>query len=382
MFLCLLPFTLSNAQFQFQIDNNLVPIIYLWRIPVSPLPPIRELLNISIPSLNRIQFKSNETYILLSVTKVYTLKCQAFYWIGKNTFLEQRQNTAGLISVLMYEHNLQFTDCKLLHLSREEDGRESKLFRVLFNLPNKTPVPKLYNISGDNGQNIIEVPLRYSELNGTDSFLLDNGKYVNIWNAKPIQYKCKQEKARALAHYIFQIERFSCSKSSSSRNIQIGDESEESFSTFKNVFLNYLDEATPLSNFPKDDFTIFNGDFQNKRNGQLRLFEYSWKNNEAIYEEIFIRPLELTHFKRHKVHIMIDHYNGNLFIYISDIAPHQLNKETMAAAELIYMNMYVMTPSGRHRKLTLLRKGYRLPVHFIVNFPGEVEHLGYYREHH
>lgn len=44
------------------------------------------------------------------------------------------------------------------------------------------------------------------------------------------------------------------------------DESEESFSTFKNVFLNYLDEATPLSNFPKDDFTIFNGDFQNKRN--------------------------------------------------------------------------------------------------------------------
>lgn len=52
---------------------------------------------------------------------------------------------------------------------------------------------------------------------------------------------------------------------------------------------------------------------------------------------------------------MIDHYNGNLFIYISDIAPHQLNKETMAAAELIYMNMYVMTPSGRHRKVSLPR---------------------------
>lgn len=59
--------------------------------------------------------------------------------------------------------------------------------------------------------------MKYSELNGIDSFLFDKTSRMHIWNADPIHNKHKQEKARALANRIFNIDR-----SKSYTTIEIG----------------------------------------------------------------------------------------------------------------------------------------------------------------
>lgn len=52
---------------------------------------------------------------------------------------------------------------------------------------------------------------------------------------------------------------------------------------------------------------------------------------------------------------MTDHYNGNVFIYIAEMAPYKLIEETMATAEAIYRNMFLEKRSGRHRKVSFPR---------------------------
>lgn len=377
IFFCLLPFTWSVPP-HLQSSNNFVfripeeePSLNIWSISEELPEPTK----IQFVAPENVSFNSHHTYIILEVQIRFHNEermCQAFYWIGTDTTQALREHTAALVPLLIYELGEQLNyNYNLMTLSRERKNEESSQFRSIF-LMDVYLSPYLYKVTGSMGQYIIEVPWLYSELNGTDSFLFHKDVFVCIWNADPIRNADKNDVALALANRISKIDR--CGLHT---HVDVGEESSPHFNTFKEHFFAFMEDLTSFD-FPEDPYLISDNEIQRSRNEELKLFEFYSENNIIVCSEIDNRPLTLDQFKSDHTYVMLDHYVGNVFIYIGKFANSNIIRIAMSDAEYYNLHMNVKTQNGSWRKVTLIREDYLLPAHFIVNFPEKVNNLKYY----
>lgn len=319
-----------------------------------------ELVNFALSKWNliNIELDTSETYILLKVNP--NNECFGFYWMGKESGLVKRQLTARLVVRMMYDLEQQIKTAKFVHLSREEENKESREFQDLFNKRNSQQLPKLYRVAGEEGQLIMEAPLNYNVLNSTDAFVFDMINFIFIWSG--YSTKILRQKALALGKYIRRTEKQGIYVILNSAHF--GDTFKRNFRTFKKKFLKALDGTPSPLKFPELPSLTTGEQLRLEREEQLRLYEYSIINNCVISKEISTRPLALAHLQINKAYIMTDSYSGNIFMYIGKCVPNAAIEQAMAAAEIIYWDV----PKYRWQKVTVIRYTNYWPTYFLVNF--------------
>jgi len=174
--------------------------VWIWRIEKFQV--------VAWPKDSYGSFFSGDSYIILHTFKepdANKLKHDLFFWLGKTT----SQDEMGTAAYKTVELDTLLDDEPVQH--RECQGYESDLFLELFkgklrimdggidsgfkHVEPEKYKPKLLHVKGKKTVRALEVPLAVSSLNSGDSFVLDGGLEVFVFQGKETNV---QEKNKAL----------------------------------------------------------------------------------------------------------------------------------------------------------------------------------------
>lgn len=147
----------------------------------------------------------------------------------------------------------------------------------------------------------LQIPWFYSELNGSDTFLLRTDSTVFIWNGESYKKEpaelCsrnhKEETARALEYRIrhYDNRNFLTKLRTGSMDLEFP----KYFETFKNTFFFHMQDVPPSKDFPTQPEFIPDNEIWRKRNVCIV---------RVLHVKIFLFYLMLWHVTEWRIHLM------------------------------------------------------------------------------
>jgi hypothetical protein len=249
------------------------PGTFVWRIQNFKVVPI--------PASEYGTFYDGDSYIVLHTRKNGdALAWDIHFWLGEHT----TQDESGTAAYKTVELDDKLGGAPVQH--REIQGFESSAFLSYFNntiqilsggfdsgFHHVTPEnyrSRLLHIKGRTKHRVEEVPLSYKSLNSGDSFLLDGGLKLHVWQGKSSNVG-EKHKAIQVANAI-RDERVEVAPVETHINVE-GEETEE--------FWNLLGGKGPIAGAD-----VAGDDFEQQRAGVRRLCRLSDASGHLTFTEI------------------------------------------------------------------------------------------------
>lgn len=388
MFLFLLLFTLSTSV-EFDIIKE--PGLYLWNIsehnnenPKYVRIDVSSSSNVGIskscyrhfdiPEGSRSKEKRStsilntfNTYIILKIDASY--KYFLFYWVGAQSSEKKRINVAHSVGFLLKKILMERPKLHLKVFHREAEGVESTLLSKILQLHKSKDKLKLYRVAGSRGQFIMEVPQIYSELNGSDSFVLDKYREMYVWNS----LHSNEHKKRQAESLINRILDFNQNRSRSENNffwVTEGDlkVDEHVYETFVQKFLKGMKNVPIPRVFPQIQINYTDTELENKRREELKLYSYYWSFPSVIETPIPWTVLNLNTFRENNTYVLADFKCGNIIVFLGNNADVEQFTNALSAAEKLSK---IIDVKDAWQRVRIIRQGQKLPIWFEIYFSNE-----------
>ncbi|XP_014681029.1 PREDICTED: villin-1-like isoform X2 [Priapulus caudatus] len=296
---------------------------HIWRI--------EQMRVVSVPREQFGNFYSGDSYIILSVKEDRgSLESHIHFWLGQHT----SQDEAGAAAIKSVELDDALGGSPVQH--REVQGNESKRYlsyfkkgiRYLeggvasgFNHVDNVMKPRLFQVKGQRNIRVLEVPISWSSFNEGDSFILDVGKAIFVWNGKSAN---RIEKIRAAdvaarlkaehggAHMVF---------------VEDGHEKDFMSSEERVIFNQFLDLAQKSVKPASDD-----REFDRRTVAELKLYRCSDEDGTLKVTEVKDGPLYKADLDSHDSFI-IDNGAAGIWVWVGKEATKKERSEAMRNAQ-------------------------------------------------
>ncbi|KAI0222162.1 Villin-1 [Lamellibrachia satsuma] len=311
----------------FKVIPKVAECFLIWRI--ENFAPV------AVPKNKYGSFYDGDAYLVLSVKKSSgRLGMCIHYWIGEKA----TQDESGTVAIKAIELDDYLGGTPVQY--REVQGFESKVFLNHFKggikyMPGGITSgfshvdykikPRLFHLKGKSCPRIKELPIGWDQMNDGDTFILDVGTALFVWNGKTCS---RTERIKAM-EYARKLR-----DDRGKGNIVVVEDGEENAEQMGADELELFEEYLPLSDksslqsaseVPPDDV------YERKAASQLKLWKCSDESGELQVTEVGEKPLKREMLDTNDTFI-VDNGDAGIWVWCGRKSNPKEKKEAMANA--------------------------------------------------